>query len=199
MPIKTNIHNQLYEKYSFDELGGLVFNLAEKIIAKNREYDRLVAPAKGGLTFARSLVDLLKIPDVSSIKIEFYTDIATTNATPIITQSLPVNIKGERVLIYDDLIDSGETLELASKYLKQAGAKSVDTAVIFRKTWTKKDSNFFVAESDSWIIFPNETRETITLLENSWKEKGDNPKKIRQQLLEIGFKQEELALFAAPE
>lgn len=194
-----NIHNQLYEFYTWDDLGELSFELAQQILTTGKKYDRLVALSKGGLAFARSLVDFLDLPDISTIKIEFYTGINETNKTPVITQSLPVNIKNEAILIYDDIVDTGETLSLAIKYLNQHGAKSVDTAVLFLKPWTKVNSDFKGKESSAWVIFPNEIRETILTLAKIWRQLGDNQDQITAQLKQLGFKDAELALFLPPE
>jgi hypothetical protein len=195
--MKSNvIHDQSYEYYGWDRLGEDVFTLAKKIIASGEQFDRLVALAKGGLTFSRSLVDYLAIPELSSIQIEFYTGIGTTAATPVITQSLPVSIKDQRVLIFDDIVDKGETIKLAKQYLQYHGAKVVKTATLIEKPWTTVRADFAARPSEAWVIFPNEARETIKTLEEKWQAGGDSPSQIRQQLLQIGFSQDEVALFA---
>ena len=195
MPITSNFHDQLYEYYDWTELGQLVFELCQQILTTEKKFDRLIALSKGGLTFARSLVDYLDIPDISIIKIEFYTGIGDTTRTPIITQSLPVNIQNEKILIFDDLVDSGETLELAKKYISQHGAKKVETAILFRKEWTKIETNYHVKESKAWIIFPNEVRSTTKLLMKIWQKKGDNDEQIKLKLQQIGFPADALAMF----
>ena len=99
-------HDQAYEFYPWESLGKDIFDLSKKIIDSGEKYDRIIALAKGGLTFSRSLVDYLNVQEVSSIQIQFYTGIGTTNRTPIITQSLPVSIKDENILIFDDIVDN---------------------------------------------------------------------------------------------
>jgi uncharacterized protein len=195
--MKSNvIHGQAYEYYSWEKLGEDVFTLAKQVIASGEHFDRLVALAKGGLTFSRSMVDYLAIPELSTIQIEFYTGIGTTAATPVITQSLPVSIKDQRVLVFDDIIDKGETMKLAKQYLQYHGAKEVKTAALIQKPWTTVKADFFARPSEAWVIFPNEARETIKTLEEKWQAEGDSPSQIRQQLLQIGFSQDEVALFA---
>ncbi len=191
----TTIHDQTYEFYPWAQLGEDVFALAQQVLKSGKKYDRLVALAKGGLTFSRSLVDYLEIPEVSSLQIEFYTGIGTAAKTPVITQSLPVSVRNEKILIFDDLVDSGETLKLAVQYLGYHGATEVSTAVLARKPWTTFKPDFSTRETEAWIIFPNEVRETIELLAEIWTEKGDSPEVIRQQMHKIGFSQSEVALF----
>lgn len=175
---KSTFHGQAYEFYPWSQLGEDAFTLAKKILADDLEIDRIVALAKGGLTFARSLVDFLDVPDVSSIKIEFYTGISTTKDTPVITQSLPVSIKGENILIFDDIVDQGKTMELAVNYLKQHGAKQIYTASLIEKPWSEFKVDYSARTSESWVIFPNETRETISTLKKIWSEKGEDRKSV---------------------
>jgi uncharacterized protein len=192
----VTIHGQTYEFYSWETLGGDIFTLSKQIIESGQKFDRIIALAKGGLTFARSLVDYLSVDKVSSIQIEFYTGIGTTAKTPVITQSLPVSIQGENVLIFDDIVDKGTTLTLAKEYVQYHGAHSITTASLVFKPWSTCPVDFSARTSQAWVIFPNEVRETITLLGELWQEEGDSPAKIRQQLLKIGFSEAEVAMFS---
>lgn len=195
----TTFHNQAYEYGSWTSLGEDVLTLAQDILESGEKYDRLVALAKGGLTFSRSLVDYLNVPEVSSFQIEFYAGIGQTAKTPVITQSLPVSVRNERILIFDDIVDTGETLKLATQYLKIHGASDVSTAVLVKKPWASFEVDFYARETEAWFIFPNEVRETIELLSDMWTKKGDSPEKIQEQLHKIGFSSSEVALFAQVE
>jgi hypoxanthine phosphoribosyltransferase len=192
----TSFHGQAYEYYSWESLGKDIFTVAQQILATNQKFDRIIALAKGGLTFSRSLVDYLEVEDISSIKIEFYTGIGTTAKTPVITQSLPVSIKGERILLFDDIVDKGETMKMATHYINYHGATSITTAALIKKPWAEFQVDFAARSSEAWVIFPNEVRETITTLLSIWQKAGDSPEVIRRQLLEIGFSEPEVALFS---
>lgn len=196
---KTIFHGQAYEFYPWETLGKDIFKLSQSILSSKPHYDRIIALAKGGLTFSRSLVDYLKVENVSSIQIEFYTGIGKTAKTPLITQSLPVSIKNEDILIFDDIVDRGDTLALAIEYLKYHGAKSITTATLIQKPWTKHKADFVARDSEAWVIFPNEVRETIETLTELWLDDGDQINQIKSQLLEIGFTKDEVDLFANPE
>lgn len=190
------IHDQAYEHFTWDQLGQGIFTLAKQIIDSGHQFDRVIALAKGGLTFSRSLVDFLEVKDVSSFQIEFYTGIGQTAETPVITQSLPVTIKDERVLIFDDVVDKGDTMIMAAQYVKYHGARDIKTATLVRKPWSKCNADFVAYTTDTWVIFPNEVRETIQTLCTIWKKAGDSPDQIKQQLAQIGFSEPEVALFA---
>ncbi|HEX7017631.1 MAG TPA: phosphoribosyltransferase [Patescibacteria group bacterium] len=196
---QLTIHDQAYEYYSWDTLGKDIFNLSKAIIESHQKFDRIIALAKGGLTFSRSLVDFLQVDNISTMQVEFYTGIGTTAKTPIITQSLPVSIQGENVLVFDDIVDKGETMKLATQYLNYHGAESITTAALISKPWSEFKVDFAARQSQAWVIFPNEVRETIAILTNLWQEKGDSPQVIKDQLLQIGFTQEEVAMFSSVE
>ena len=188
-------HDQAYEFYPWESLGKDIFDLSKKIIDSGEKYDRIIALAKGGLTFSRSLVDYLNVQEVSSIQIQFYTGIGTTNRTPIITQSLPVSIKDENILIFDDIVDKGETMKLAVEYLRYHGAKSIKTSTLIEKPWSTFKSDFVARPSEAWVIYPNEIRETISILKDLWSEKGDSPDIIKENLVKLGFDKAEVELF----
>jgi uncharacterized protein len=193
---KVTLHDQAYEYYSWQQLGESMFEIAKRIIESGQKFDRVIALAKGGLTFSRSLVDYLDVKDISTFQIEFYTGIGTTAKTPVITQSLPVSIKNENVLVFDDVVDHGETMKMATQYLQYHGAASITTCALIQKPWSSFKVDFAAQESEAWVIFPNEARETIKTLTKMWQEKGDSPEKITAQLAEIGFPSAEVALFA---
>jgi uncharacterized protein len=189
------IHDQAYEVYSWAKFGEAVFELSKQIIETGEHFDRIIALAKGGIEICRPISDFLAIKELSSIHIEFYTGIGTTARTPVITQSLPVRIKDERILVIDDIADSGETLILATKYLLQHGAKDIQTATLVSKPWTKHKPTFSQYESKAWVVFPWETRETIQLLAQIWGRKGDSSEVITKQLETLGFTSAEIELF----
>ena len=186
--------NITYHYFSWQELGDLTEQLAYQILAKNLKLDRLIALATGGLTMSRALRDYLGLKKLSSLQVEFYTNISETNSAPVITQSLPINIDGENILIFDDINDSGRTLQAATRYLKLRGARQITTATLFQKPHTTFPSDFYQQETTSWVIFPDEVRETIQLLAARWRQQL-SLEEIRQRLAEIGFTSTQLDMF----
>ena len=192
----TTFHDQAYEYCSWEDCGQDVFTLAKKIIKSGEKFDRMIALAKGGLSLSRALGDYLQIPQLSSLQIEFYTGIGETAKTPVITQSLPISVKGEKILIFDDICDTGETLKLAVQYVGYHGAKSIKTASQINKSWSRFKVDFTARETTAWFIFPHETRETIELLTSIWAKKGDSPEEIKKQLLQIGLPKAAVEMFS---
>ncbi len=186
--------NITYHYYSWQELGDLTEKLAYQIIQKNPHINRLIALATGGLTMSRALRDYLGLKKISSLQVEFYTDIGKTSSAPIITQSLPINIDGENILIFDDINDTGRTLQAATQYLQLRGARQITTATLFQKPHTNHSSDFYQQKTTSWVIFPDEVRETIQLLSDRWRRQL-SLNEIRQRLSKIGFTSTQLDMF----
>lgn len=191
----VTIHNISYQYHSWENLGEDIFTLSKKIIDSSKKFDRIIALAKGGLAFSRSLGDYLNISELSSIQVEFYEGINKTAGLPVVTQSLPVNIRNERILLFDDLVETGKTMELAQLYIGQHGAKEITIATLFMKPQTIIKPDFFVHETTAWIIHPWEIRETLFELRVMWDKKGDSENTIYKQLLHIGLPKQQVDFY----
>lgn len=181
----VEIDGQLYLAPSWDDMGEVVLALAKKILSdKELRFDRVVALAKGGLSWNRQLLDFLEIKQTSSIQVRLYTGIKETAKRPIVVQALPVTIENEDVLVFDDVSDTGESLAMAVKYLDAHGAKSMKTATMFEKPWTNYHPDYFGAETNAWIIFPHDAIETMRVLSEKW---GVDKLEERKRFTAIGI------------
>ena len=177
-----------YEVPSWDYIYELCVQLADQIRRSRYKPDLIVAVARGGWVPGRLLSDLLENTYVASIKVEHYIDIYKTQEKPEITQTLPVDIKGKKVLIVDDVADSGYSIKIAKEYLLKQGAKVVKVAAIYYKPWSVVTPDFYARETDAWICFPHETFESIKKIYERLRKKGKSKKEIEKQLLDIGIK-----------
>ena len=172
---------------SWEELEELTFQLAEQIKASGVKIDRIVTLAKGGWPMSRSLVDFLQVPNIASVGIKFYAGINKRLRQPYIYQNLPVTVQGEKVLLFDDVADSGHSLMFARKYLLDNGVKEVITATLFYKPKSKLKPDFFAYETRAWIIFPYEKIETVKNLTNTWQKAGIDKVVIKKRLKSLGL------------
>lgn len=191
----TVIDNQSYITPSWQYSGLLCFELAQKIISKKIQIDRLIALADGGLTWSKTLLDYLNIDKLSTLQIKFYQDIDKTNNRPIIVQSLATAVQNEKVLLFDDVVDSGQTLKVAKEYLLMCGARKVYTSSLFIKDWVQMKPDFYAANTKSWIIFPHEIREMTKLLYSKWKKAKVSENEIKKRLVKIGISKTEVDYF----
>jgi uncharacterized protein len=197
----------IFKKISFDggknffiaptwnQLGHLAFKLGKQINHQGKKYDRIVVIAKGGLTWARVLADYLQIPDIDSIRIKLYRGIGKTFKKPEILQAVKADITGEKVLLFDDVADSGQTLEFVEKLLLKLGAKTVDTSALFFKPSSKVTPDFFDHQTDAWIVFPHEIREFIEETSKDWLKKGLSKKQVEARFLRLGLPEDQVKYF----
>lgn len=150
---------------SWDEILAKSIKLAEKIRKTEREqFDCIVGVSRGGLALTRIMSDLLDIQNVMITRCEYYTDIGEKKKKPVITQKIQGNITGRRVLVIDDVADSGESLIIIKDYLKSKRPADLKVATVFTKPWCKICPDYYVATTDAWIIFPWEYYEAIKSL-----------------------------------
>ncbi len=198
-PVKFKDDKVFYIVPSWEEMGELTFSLAKKILTSRKKFDRLITMAKGGWTWSRTMADYLGIKEVGSIHVKFYSGIFETKPSPVIAQSLPIPVLKEKLLVFDDVADSGETLIAVKKYLKLCGAKNITTAALFYKSWAKFIPDYYASATKSWIIFPHEIRESIRLIGNKWRKQKLDSKEIKERLIKIGLPKKQVEYFLKKE
>jgi uncharacterized protein len=150
---------------SWDDVLAKSIKLAEKIRrAENEPFDCLVGISRGGLALTRIMSDLLDVQNVMITRCEYYTDIGEKKKKPVITQKIQGNISNKKVLVVDDVADSGESLSIIKCYLESKRPRDLKISTIFTKPWSKMIPDYYVARTDSWIIFPWEYYEAIKSL-----------------------------------
>lgn len=180
--------------WSWDDLERTTIELADEIGAVGREYDRIIALANGGLTMVRLLGDRLGTNKISSVQLSFYQGINDTKKEPQIIQPLTAKVSGLKVLIFEDIVDTGATLEFALSYLRDHGVESVETASLVVKPHSSIQPQFIGVTEKAWVIFPYEARETIEELWGKWKDEH-GVEGTKAALAEIGFSHDDIAEF----
>jgi len=160
---------KIFSWRDIDELARQLFNLV-----KSDGYDPeiILGISRGGWIPARLLSDmfeasyLLEGHQTSSVlatmQIRFYTGIAETHTKPVIAQDVGVDIFQKKILLIDDLADSGESLKCALDYLKLKDPKEVRIGTLLYKPWSKVKPEYFSEEATEWVVFPHEYYEFMT-------------------------------------
>ena len=177
-----------YEIPTWNQIYDMLLAQAQKIQAANYKPDVVVAVIRGGLVPARILTDLLEAPVLATIQIEFYTGIAQTIQAPTIKQALTVAVGGKKVLIVDDIADTGKSLQLAKNYLQQRSVGEIKTATLYYKPQSVTKPDFYEKQTGSWVVFPWETRETLREILKSRQGKRQVNQEIAK-LVRSGFPQ----------
>ena len=151
------------EVLSWELFGAATRELAATIHADGFSPDVVVAIARGGLTVAGALAYALDVKNCGAMNVEFYVGVDERLDVPIVippTLDL-VDVAGLRVLIADDVADTGYTLKLVREVLAQHVAEA-RTAVLYRKPHSVVDPSYSWRETDRWIDFPWSTEPPVT-------------------------------------
>ncbi len=150
----------------WDQLYWDVYALAGKIRESGYRPQLLVAIARGGWVVGRLLSDFLSVSEVAGLTIRFYKDIGETGEKPRITQPLGESVRGKRVLLVDDIVDTGETMKVAVSHILENGADEAKTAAPYLKPWSMFEPDYYVRVVEGWVVFPYEYVETMKALED---------------------------------
>ena len=131
--------------------------------------------------------DLLENPRVANVAAEFYIGVAETKGKPVITQPVSVSVEGKKVLVVDDVADTGESLRLVRSHLEEQGATEVKTATIYYKPWSVIIPDYYEKETRSWIIFPWERKETVRKIVEKCKRQGNSIDTAKEKLVSSGL------------
>ncbi len=143
------------ETLTWDLFGEASRDIARDVIAAGFAPEVVVAIARGGLLPAGAIAYGLGVKNCGAINVEFYTGIGTVRDAPeLLPPELDMTyLDGRRVLLVDDVADSGRTLDLAVRLLTERGA-DVRSAVIYTKPTTIIQPDFSWKDTGLWIDFP---------------------------------------------
>jgi hypoxanthine phosphoribosyltransferase len=171
-----------FETPTWNQIHNLLIKQSKKILSDNFVPDIIIAITRGGWVPARLLSDLLEVQNVSTIRIEFYLDIAKTRKKPVLTQKLQIPVSGKKILLVDDVADTGESLQLAKNHILQQNDVELKIATIYKKIQSKIEPDYYEKTTKNWIIFPWEIKETSRKLLNK------NEKKSQTNFKEVDSK-----------
>ncbi len=174
------------ELISWSEVQRLCQRLAILIRSSNYAPDVVVAISRGGYVPARLVCDYLDIMALTSIRMEHYLSGSIKQAQVIIRDPLCADIKNLRVLLVDDVNDSGDTLELAIRHLQAFHPREIRTAVMHRKTTTHFSEDYYARKIVKWrwLIYPWAMKEDISSFLQRLVPAPDTMEQAQQQLAE---------------
>ncbi len=174
---------------SWQDIQRLGEKLSSEIKKAGYRPDLVVAVSRGGFPIARILCDQLEIQELACIQVRYYTEPGKTEEKPEVVHPLNANVKGKKVLISDDVSDTGHSLMAVREHISGRGALEIKIATIHYKPWSVLKPDFFVEETGEWIVYPWEVKETIMKLVSKMRGEGKHIGEIRRAILELGFDQ----------
>lgn len=161
-----------FEVVTWEKVYDMLLRQAEKIRQSSFKPDVIVGIAKGGWVPARVLSDLLEISALATLQVEFYVGIAKSRAKPVLKQKVAAPLTRKKVLLVDDIADTGKSLEFARAHVLQRGVAEIRIAALYKKPESAVKPDYYEAETRCWVVFPWEVKETIRKIVERHREKG---------------------------
>jgi hypoxanthine phosphoribosyltransferase len=139
--------------YSWSQLRKDVVKLAKKL--RRYKFDYLVVIARGGMIPASLLSYYLKIKKIRVISYSHYKADAVPDRLKLVLP-LDKKIKNKKVLLVDDVVDTGQTMAKAYQTLIRRKNKVI-TAVLHYKKCLKPifKPDYYVSDPGNvWIVYP---------------------------------------------
>ena len=143
------------ERMSWTQLGEASRELARTIVDDGYEPDLILGIARGGLLVAGALSYAIGVKNTFTMNVEFYTGVDERLPVPMILPPVPalVDLQDARMLIADDVADTGQTLALVKGFCAgQVG--EVRTAVLYEKPRSIVTCDYVWRRTELWIDFP---------------------------------------------
>lgn len=151
------------EVMSWADLGAGTSALAQAVGDDGYRPDIILGIARGGLLIAGALGYALGVKNTFTMNVEFYTGVDERLDMPMILPPVPdlVDFADFKVLIADDVADTGATLELVKEFCEGKVAE-VRCAVLYEKSRSIVKCEYVWRRTDLWITFPWSADDPIT-------------------------------------
>ena len=176
-----------FEVPTWNQIYDMLLNLAEKIRKTGFKPDVIVGVSRGGWPPARVLSDLLGNPNLANVRAEFYLGVAETKGEPTLTQPVSMEVAGKKVLVVDEVADTGKSLKLVKEHIIEKGATEVKLATVYYKPWSIVKPDYYEKETSKWIVFPWEIKETVRKIVKRCREKRKSIEKETAKLVKAGI------------
>ncbi len=151
---------------SWDEIVEWSLGLGKVIESSGWTPDMVVAVARGGYVPARLLCDYLGVTDLMSLQSQHWVEAAKAAQKAIIRNAYSIEARGLKVLVVDDIVDTGETLALARDFIRaEWKPEDVRTAAL---QWIspiakfKPDYYYIEVKDWTWFQYPWTRLEDLT-------------------------------------
>ena len=143
------------ETLTWETFGSAAQDLARVIAADDFRPDIILAIARGGMFVAGALGYALSVKNLHLMNVEFYNGVGSTLDMPVMLPPVPsaVDFSRKKVLIADDVADTGKTLELVHDFVAEHVAE-VRSAVVYEKPASRVKCDYVWKRTDRWVNFP---------------------------------------------
>ncbi len=179
-----------FEVPTWDQIYDVLLDIADRIRRDRFRPEVIVGISRGGWPPARVLSDLLGNPNLANVKAEFYLGVAETKGDPTLVQPVSTEVTGKRVLVVDEVADTGKSLRLVHQHIIEQGAAELRVATIYYKPWSIVKPDYYGKETRLWIVFPWEIKETIRKIVKKCRNNSATVEKQMAKLAKAGIPSE---------
>ena len=149
------VNSKLCEILGYDQFGEAARELATLVHESRYDPDWIVSIARGGLLIGGAIGYALSIKNIATINVEFYTDVDERLDVPVVLPPVLnlIDLDNTRVLVVDDVADTGETLQMVLELLGEHVAE-VRSLVLYEKSRSVVKPDYVWKRTDQWINFP---------------------------------------------
>lgn len=171
---------------TWDEIASWTRTLARKVRDHGFIPDVVVGLTRGGWVPARLLCDHFSIKNLYSVKTEHWGLTATKDGSAKLAAPLGVDVSGKRVLVVDDITDTGQSLQLALNHVRSLGPAGSRTGTLLHITHSMIVPDYYTVEVPkedwTWFIFPWNFNEDIRNFVAKAQKEAGSPAEIRSLL-----------------
>jgi hypoxanthine phosphoribosyltransferase len=174
------------EVIAWDQFYELCRNLVKEILDAGFYPDLIVAIARGGYIPARVLADFLGVMQLSSLRIEHYQG-SHRGPKALVKDPLVSVIQAKRILLVDDVSDTGDTFELALRHIKQnSSSAQIRTAALHYKVVSNYKPDFYAQRITQWrwITYPWAVIEDLCVFIKSLNPRPESLQGIAEKLIQ---------------
>jgi len=132
--------------------------VAERVRGAGALPDTIVGLTRGGWVPSRLVADRLGVKRLVSLRAQHWGVTATPTGAAELTEGLSGPVDGRRVLVVDDITDTGESLALAVAHVTAARPERVESAAFLHISQAKFTPTYYAEEIPRdgwvWVVFP---------------------------------------------
>lgn len=148
--------------------------ICRKLVKKIKEpFDVIVCILRGGAIPGVIIANELDIHQVLTIKALQKGQVTDAGKEKVAYKAkkgevlVPLNkfnLKGKRILVVDDVLDSGESLKIVLDLIKKRKPKTLKVAVMQMKTYSKIKPDYYVEVKKNWLFYPWMSQRELKLM-----------------------------------
>lgn len=152
---------------TFDEVYNMGKKLAENVKTSGYKPTTIMGLARGGWIPSRLMCDFLGITDLISLKVEHWLQTGRTKDEATIRYPLSADLTMKKLLLIDDIADTGKSLLTSVAYVKQLHPSALRVATMQYIPQSAFKPDYYAEEVKiwTWFIYPwNWIEDTSTLI-----------------------------------